>query len=697
VSFLAWAFALGGLTVILPILFHLIRPTPRGSQKFSSLMFLRQSPPRISRRSRIDHWLLLIMRALVVLLLAAAFMRPFVRTGGEIFVSDLPGNRVALLVDTSASMRRGDLWQQAGRQLQQALDELQPGDDVALYAFDRQLQLLVDFSGDQVVDLENRKQLVRDRFRLLKPSWYHTDLGSALASAADRISELEERRRTETGLQIVLISDLQEGADLGSLQTFVWPQDVRVRIADLSRDAVSNATARVLPDDVTPAVDAGRRVRVVNAADSRKETFSVLWEDAEGRQEEESRTRFYVPPGTSQVLRVPRAASLTAERLVLQGDECEFDNRFFVRDRSRQQISIACITDDAPDDPAGQLYFLERVVPESRTRVVQVDRYPPDRSIVWQDGRTPRVLIVTGAVADEVAEQLEQFVREGGVLLAVVADENALGSLRPLFPAAGLGEPSSRRTAYRMLASIDFSHPLFRPLSGPRFNDFTNIRFWKHLPVAIDDSVDGSRVIARFDDDTVAVWQQRLGTGIAMGLSASWRPQDSQLALSTKFVPLMTSLLGMADSFELIDEQWTVGDTVALPDADGSWTMTTPAGQSIPLPEDAATNRNLLEAPGIYGFSNGEQQIRVAVNLHPAESRTAGFDPVRLESLDVRLGSQPSREELAGSLQKLQDVQLEQRQRVWKWLLLAAICLLALETLVAGNRHTRTLTSEAAA
>ncbi len=31
-----------------------------------------------------------------------------------------------------------------------------------------------------------------------------------------------------------------------------------------------------------------------------------------------------------------------------------------------------------------------------------------------------------------------------------------------------------------MIEWVDFTHPLFRPLADPRFNDFAKIRFWHH-------------------------------------------------------------------------------------------------------------------------------------------------------------------------------------------------------------------------
>ena len=60
-SFLAPLFLLGTLAVVGPIIFHLIRRTTREQTPFSSLMFLQPTPPRVTRRSRLENlWLLLL-------------------------------------------------------------------------------------------------------------------------------------------------------------------------------------------------------------------------------------------------------------------------------------------------------------------------------------------------------------------------------------------------------------------------------------------------------------------------------------------------------------------------------------------------------------------------------------------------------------------------------------------------------------
>jgi hypothetical protein len=78
-NFLAPLFLVGGLAVALPIIFHLIRRTPTVQRPFSSLMFLSPSPPQLSRRSRLDKILLLLLRCGIIALIAAAFARPFLR------------------------------------------------------------------------------------------------------------------------------------------------------------------------------------------------------------------------------------------------------------------------------------------------------------------------------------------------------------------------------------------------------------------------------------------------------------------------------------------------------------------------------------------------------------------------------------------------------------------------------------------
>src|SRR5438270_8037736 len=110
-NFLAPFFLLGALAVAGPIIFHLIRRTTREVKPFSTLMFLKPTPPRVTSKSRLENLWLLLLRCLVLLALALGFARPFFReSSARTADSGAQARRLAILVDTSASMRRETLW-----------------------------------------------------------------------------------------------------------------------------------------------------------------------------------------------------------------------------------------------------------------------------------------------------------------------------------------------------------------------------------------------------------------------------------------------------------------------------------------------------------------------------------------------------------------------------------------------------------
>ncbi len=170
-SLLTPLYVLGLAAISLPILFHLIRRTPTGRVAFSSLMFVTATPPRLTRRSRLDQWLLLLLRAAALILLALAFARPFWRTASVSDVGDLPDRTMVLLVDTSASMRRAGIWSQVVAQVNDVVRDLSPGDLVALYGFDSRVTRWLSLDESGSVPASERARLVRSRLEQARPGW----------------------------------------------------------------------------------------------------------------------------------------------------------------------------------------------------------------------------------------------------------------------------------------------------------------------------------------------------------------------------------------------------------------------------------------------------------------------------------------------------------------------------------------------
>lgn len=706
-NFLFWAFLGGTAAVAFPLLFHLIRRTPKGRQDFSATMFLRPSPPRLTRRSRLDHLLLLLLRAAAIVLIAMAFMRPFWRAADET-LADPSGRRVALLIDTSASMTRGDLWRQAIAQAEKTLDGLEATDDVALFAFDDRLRPLVPFDAAAKGETATKRAIVRDKLKELSPGWGATDLGGALVSAADALAAVTDTNpsrvaagqppTTPPAAQIVVITDMQEGAKTDALGAFEWPEQVQVDVRPVAVDGSSNARAALLADDPAAIGPQEPRVRVRNAADSSVEQFQVAWagEKTGHREIAQRATTFYVPPGQSRTLVVPRAADQeAADRLVLVGDDEPFDNVYYVAPRAQREIRAVAIGRDEADDAQGLRYYLERAVAETRRRKVVFDWRKPGGDLAGLTAARPHIVCITDAVTAAQREAIGKYVESGGAVLAVLRDAATAESLATLIGAthAKEHEHEGGPGGFAMLGLIDFNHPLFAPFAAARYSDFTKIRFWHRRTVALDDAA-SAQVVASFDDGSPAIWQRTLGKGRILVLASGWHPRDSQWARSTKFLPMISGLFDRAGPRLSSAATHIVHDAIALPDQQPNEqtntsaprrSVRTPDGATIELATTAAAF-DATDAPGVYRVDAGDEPWSLAVNLAPRESDTTPVEPARLEALGVNLGMHLSGAEQAARERQLRDTELESRQKIWKWLIVGALCVLGLETVLAGRR-----------
>ena len=235
---------------------------------------------------------------------------------------------------------------------------------------------------------------------------------------------------------------------------------------------------------------------------------------------------------------------------------------------------------------------------------------------------------------------------------------------------------------YALLAQIDFQHPLFAPFADPRFSDFTKIHFWKYRRVD-PAQFSGARVLAAFENGDPAILQVPLGKGSVVVLTSSWRPADSQLALSSKFVPLLSALLEQSSNLPVQKAQYLIGDEVPLPPGPQPLTVRKPDGTDVTA--EAGAKFAATDLPGIYAITPGT--LRFVVNLTPDESRGAPLTAERFTSLGVPLYDTlaPTPAELALRESRAEAVEIEQRQKLWRWLVVGALGVLLLETLIAGR------------
>jgi hypothetical protein len=690
-SFLAPLYALGALAIAMPIVFHLIQRRPRGQQLFSSLMFLSPSTPRITRRSRLNHLLLLALRACAVMLLALAFARPFLRTLQQ-WAAPGPERRVAILLDRSASMRRDSLWQQAQSQVEQILAGLGPRDQAALFSFDDQLHADVPFNNAEGSQRATNDSLIRGALAQLHPGWGATDLGKALTETAERL-RVDDATQPTIDSVIVLITDLQQGSRLDTLQTNSWPPDVRLDVRRVQTSA-GNASMHCLPpeDGVDPSLV---RVRVTNDELSTRESLQLVWQSDDAGQQAMQPKSLHLPPGRSRVITLPRPGS--ARRLVLQGDAHSFDNVAYLAALQPVEKRLLFVGDDR-DERDRQFYFLKRTQLGSLQHPVRIQAHADAAVPEGLDPLETPLIIVARPLSDDWVAPLHRYLTNGGRLLIV---------LDPADYAAGDGPPDTRTLAklleldslqadlvqsdsFAMLTQLDFRNPVFQPFTDAKFNDFTKIRFWRYYRLATNHEQPWS-VLARYDDQAVALVEKTHGHGRLWVMTTGWSPDTSQLALSTKFVPLLVTLLGRSIEPAEHDTGLVVGQPIDLSRRASFQQLICPTGEVVGL-QPQQQKFVLTEQVGIYRFVGPSQAWEVAVNLEPAESRTAPLDPAELEQRGIQLGTYETAAELTRRERQLRDTELESRQKIWRWLLVAALSVLAIETYVAGRTSCGPLT-----
>jgi hypothetical protein len=238
-----------------------------------------------------------------------------------------------------------------------------------------------------------------------------------------------------------------------------------------------------------------------------------------------------------------------------------------------------------------------------------------------------------------------------------------------------------------MLGEIAFDHPLFSSFAAAQFNDFTKIHFWKYRRIGAG-ALGEARMLARFETGDPAIIEKSVGKGRLVVFTSGWLPADSQLARSSKFVPLMLSLLELGRPRLWDAASFVVGARVPLPAAGADLVVHTPGGRTAKVAAGTGVFAD-TEQPGVYTIETPAGDRPFAVNLDPAESKTSPLHLETLEQLGCRLVSHTKPIIDHEQVRQMQNAELENRQKIWRWLILAAIAVLTVETYLAGRTAVR--------
>jgi hypothetical protein len=394
-------------------------------------------------------------------------------------------------------------------------------------------------------------------------------------------------------------------------------------------------------------------------------------------------------------LPLPPAAA-GAARLRLTGDAADFDNVSWLAVPEAERIVISYLGPDSPDDPNGLRYYLQRVFPATPRRRVELASPPPGSGLSAASLETAAFAVIATSLSPKESAAVRGWLAGGQTALLVLTGAESAPTLSAL-----LDQPQTRLTEaggdFALLGQIDFADPLFAPFVDPRFSDFTRIHFWKHRRWEVPPSLP-VHVLAAFDDGSPALARVSVGRGALLVLASGWSPADSQLALSSKFPPLMQRILEGSGAGAPARFQFRTGDVIPPPVLPGA-TITWRKPDGTEQIQAANAPFTATDMPGLYAASAGGRTRRFAVNLPLEESRTGPLAPDELARLGVPLASTAAVAAAPAPERRLhlQQAERERRQKLWRWLIVGALGVTLAEILLSGSLMRLVKTTEATA
>ena len=311
--------------------------------------------------------------------------------------------------------------------------------------------------------------------------------------------------------------------------------------------------------------------------------------------------------------------------------------------------------------------------------------------VVLNDVRFPQ-----GATAD----RLRGFVEGGGGLLLVLGERSAWQTgLEEILPGR-FGPARDHTRGAARLGRLDYPHPVFELFVVPGSGDFAQARFFRSRDMEVGPE---GRVLAQFDDGSVALAERRLGEGVVVVWTSTMDTFWNDLAVQPVFLPFIHQMMRHLAGYRERVPWFTAGQVLDIADPAGmvfvadreselapvDQVALTPGGGSVTLPATVGPRFLELEEQGFYEVrppgTNPERPFAVAVNVEVTESELEAMDPAELAAAvapretGVEIGA--GGEILSAGAQARNQ---ERRQSLWRFLMVAALVLLLTETAISN-------------
>jgi len=687
---------IGALALTVPLIVHLL--TRRSSRVliFPTIRFIRKVQASQSAIYKCRHLLLLLVRTVFVALLLLAFLKPVIENNTLRAGDDREARHAVIIVlDASASMGHAGggfgLFSRAKLAAERILDELRDSDLA---------NLIVASASPSASFLEptaNRFHLKGD-VQIAGLTQERADLDAALAEAVRQLSKAPGYRK-----EIHLISDFQR-SNWAPVDFAKVPKDVKVVFVSVAGSETDNfAITEVALQPPSPA--RGEEVEVLckvanYGRQSKQLPLQLKFSDQKALQRE-----LDVPANTTAAtsfrLRVNQTGAFEGE-LSIPDDALAVDNRrFFTLDVS-DRIRVAVLSDEDRNDPGAGHRFLFRAINPNPDRDAggfaptllsssQFDKFAASGA---------QLVIVVGArdFPSAVAGNLFNYLKEGGsviYLLSGPADRANLAALEGLAGAdfkmpfrigSQIDHSSGKEGQYASLTEANFDNPMLKSFKEAR--DLAEIRFQKYF--ATEREAGQGQILLRYDDQNIALARKSVGAGSLLLGNFSPSIRHSDLARRTIFVPFLHEMIKamrpQSGAARPLAVGGTASTTIKTSGAEKDIRFTGPSGEKLNAMFELSGGEAAVIFPqtkesGFYRVLAGDKRLgSVAVNVDPRESNLESLSLPQVQAL-----SELSRDRVfAASGVDIQALKgLREGRPIWHYCLLAALCLLGVEQMLA--------------
>ncbi len=649
-----------------PILIHLLNRRRFREVPWAAMRFLLAAIRKNQRRIRIEQWLLLAVRTLIVLLVVMAMAKPFLESLGAV----IAGRRVhrVLVLDASLSMgyKAGDLsrFDRAKALAAELVKSSRRGDAVSVVLMGRPPRVVI---GAPSANLKEVEKEIAD----LAITHEGTDL-TATFEAVDRVLDASSIGQKE----VVFLTDLQAASwrppagtvdGLKRALARVVAREPHSILIDLGEPGGENRAVTDLRLDV-PVVTVGSSV-----------LLRGLVHNYGGSKVEGVRARLttdgslgpYSPPedlapGEDLPVVFHHEFSSPGDHvieLVLDDDPLTLDNRRWLVVPVRESLNVLLVNGDFKSEPyLAETDYLAQALSPSEASPGQPR---PIKVEVASEGQLSRrelapydavVLCNIAQFTEAEVNALEDYLKQGGGIVVfggdqVVADNyNRLlyrdgQGLLPAAIGASVGEAAKKQSAVHF-NPLRYRHPLiaeYQGAAGPVTAGLTQALTWQYHKLAIPP---GSRaeVALSFENGDPAVIEAPRHRGTVILVATSADTGWTTWPIHKSYPPVMEQIVLRASAGRLTERNIRVGQpydqsfpekAIAAP-----VTVVTPKGQAV--------DSRLKPAGGVSQLHfeqtdlSGRYQVRIgqlgletsfAANTDPAESDLTRLDEAVLGEL----------------------------------------------------------------